>query len=59
MDLWVVALRSFWAAIETLWEILHWRDDWDRTWSPVSWWLMAFFVAFLLVLVLAILQPRC
>jgi hypothetical protein len=39
-----------WAVLETLFELLSWRDDWNRTWSPVAWWLMAFFVVVLLYL---------
>jgi hypothetical protein len=38
------------AILENVLEFVWWRDDWKRTWSPVAWWLTAFSVVVLLLL---------
>jgi hypothetical protein len=35
-------LASLWNIGESIAEFLFWRDDWHRTWSPVSYWLAVF-----------------
>jgi hypothetical protein len=32
-------LQRIWGLGEALYEYLFWREDWTRTWSPVSFWL--------------------
>jgi hypothetical protein len=41
---------------ETVYEFLFWRDDWRRTWSPVSYWLAA--IAAVTLLVVAAIYGR-
>ena len=50
-------LRALAALVEGLWELLHWRDDWNRTWSPVSFGLAVFCGIALLLLAIAYGQP--
>lgn len=51
------AAEYLWNLLEAAWEIVYWRKDWHRTWSPVSWWLAVFSVIALLVLLSAWLAP--
>ncbi len=32
-------LDTIWGFIELAREFFSWRDDWNRSWSPVSFWL--------------------
>ena len=46
-------LEALYTIVEHALEFLSWREDWNRTWSPVSYWLAVF--SFLtLVLVAAV-----
>ncbi len=46
-------LRGLMSLIERGIEFVTWRDDWNRTWSPVSFWLAV--TSLLVLLVLAVL----
>ena len=39
--------------LQALLDFIGWRDDWNRTWSPVSFWLAAACALLLAVLVTA------
>jgi hypothetical protein len=32
-------LEAVWDFIDAVLDLLPWRDDWRRTWSPASYWL--------------------
>jgi hypothetical protein len=32
-------LQTIWGFVELVLEFFSWREDWNRTWSPVSFWL--------------------
>jgi hypothetical protein len=32
-------LQTLWGFVELVLEFFSWREDWHRTWSPVSFWL--------------------
>jgi len=42
--------------IETVADFCHWRGDWNRTWSPVSYWLA--FAAAVVLLFLVIIYAQ-
>jgi hypothetical protein len=47
----VLAIIGFLADIgEAPYDLVFWRRDWDRTWSPVSYWFAAIAAATLVVL---------
>lgn len=45
-------LEGIWDVGEAVYDCLFWREDWNRTWSPVSFWL-AIGCALILVIVIA------